>query len=303
MKTQSNSEQPIGDIIILLVIGAGLAVVSANWLVGNLAALLARRQPLDASLVEAWMALRRMPDHWGDPRQAWAEPAASKLPGPILYWASAAVVIAVLLCVGVVVLMRMNRRHEPIDQRRRVGVETQARLARSRDMRPLLSAQPQVGRFVLARWGHRRWLSTEADVYKSQRGVRGAVGVFGPSQSGKTTGLIAGVEAWTGPAIVSSVKTDLMRATLARRSDAGEVKVFDPGGDHRDDHGNLEPAARGEDSGRGDGGRSDAGPQRRPRREPVPVLAGPGRTAPGRHVVDGGQHQGPLDAQRREVGP
>jgi len=230
MKTQSNSEQPIGDIIILLVIGAGLAVVSANWLVGNLAALVARRQPLDASLVEAWMALRRMPDHWGDPRRAWAEPAASKLPGPVLYWASAAVVLAALLCVAVVVLMRMNRRHEPIDQRRHVGVETQARLARSRDMRALLSAQPQVGRFVLARWGRRRWLSTEADVYKGQRGVRGAVGVFGPSQSGKTTGLIAGVEAWTGPAIVSSVKTDLMRATLARRSDAGEVKVFDPAG-------------------------------------------------------------------------
>ena len=52
--------------------------------------------------------------------------------------------------------------------------------------------------------------------------------LFGPSQSGKTTRLIESVNAWTGPAVVSSVKTDLMRATLERRRAIGEVKVFDP---------------------------------------------------------------------------
>ncbi|MDQ3690882.1 MAG: type IV secretory system conjugative DNA transfer family protein, partial [Chloroflexota bacterium] len=73
-----------------------------------------------------------------------------------------------------------------------------------------------------------RYLCTEAQAYRRRRGVRGAVAIFGPSQSGKTTGLVAGVDAWHGPAIVSSVKTDLLRATIAHRIDAGEVKVFDP---------------------------------------------------------------------------
>lgn len=48
------------------------------------------------------------------------------------------------------------------------------------------------------------------------------------SQSGKTTRLIESVNAWDGPAVVSSVKTDLLRATLARRAAVGDVKVFDP---------------------------------------------------------------------------
>lgn len=230
MSTQSNQDRPIENFLAGLVFTAFMVAAGGNWLIGNLASLLARRRLLDVSLGQALVALRNMPDHWDDPRRAWSEPAASALPGPVLYWISAVVVIVVLLAVGVTVLLRVGRRHEPVDQRRRVGVETQARLARTRDLRRLLTTRPQAGRFVLARWSRRRSLATEADVHRGRQGVRGAVGVFGPSQSGKTTGLIAGVEAWTGPAIVSSVKTDLMRATLARRSDAGEVKVFDPAG-------------------------------------------------------------------------
>ncbi len=227
MSTQPNPERSNGELLIALLIGA---VLTVNWLVANLAVLVARRQPLHASVLAGFTALRRMPDHWGDPRRAWPEPAASTLPGPILYWASAAVVIGAFLCVVVALIVRMNRRHEPVDQRRRVGVETQARLARKRDVRPLLTSRPLAGRFVLAQWDRWSCLSTEAALRKGRRGVRGAVGVFGPSQSGKTTGLIAGVDAWIGPAIISSVKTDLMRATVERRNDVGEVKVFDPAG-------------------------------------------------------------------------
>lgn len=230
MNTQSNTDRPIETFLAGVVVTVLIVAAGGNWLVGNLASLVAHRRPLGVSLSDALVALRNMPDHWGDPRHAWSEPAASALPGPVLYWTCAALVILVLLGVGVAVLSRMGRRHEPVDQRRRVGVETQARLAQTRDLRRLLTRRPDPGRFVLARWSGRRTLATEADLYRRRRGVRGAVGVFGPSQSGKTTGLIAGVDAWQGPAIVSSVKTDLLRATLDRRSDAGDVKVFDPAG-------------------------------------------------------------------------
>lgn len=69
---------------------------------------------------------------------------------------------------------------------------------------------------------------TEAAQYRGRRGVRGAVAVFGPSQSGKTTGLIHSVEHWTGPAVICSVKADLLRAPLAAREAAGHVQVYDP---------------------------------------------------------------------------
>jgi len=211
MSAQPNSDRSIENFIAAVVVTVGLVTVGGTWLVGNLASLLARRRLLGVDLGEALIAVRRMPHHWADPRRAWSEPAASMLPGPILYWICTVLVVMVLLIVGVAVLIRMGHRHEPVDQRRRVGVATQARLAKTSDLRQLLTRRPKAGRFLLARWSRGRCLSTEADLYRGRRGVRGAVGVFGPSQSGKTTGLIAGVEAWTGPAIVSSVKTDLLR--------------------------------------------------------------------------------------------
>jgi hypothetical protein len=84
-------------------------------------------------------------------------------------------------------------RQVPIDKRRRLGVQTQPRLANRRDLAPLYTRRPEPNRFVLARYA-RGYLSTEAARHRGRRGVAGAVAVFGPSQSGKTTGLITGVE-------------------------------------------------------------------------------------------------------------
>lgn len=53
--------------------------------------------------------------------------------------------------------------------------------------------------------------------------------VLGPTQSGKTTAVVApAVEAWPGPVLVSSVKGDLLAATVAARRRRGEVSVVDP---------------------------------------------------------------------------
>lgn len=216
------------DTMFVLAVGAAATAAGGHWLAGNLAALIGRGRPLRAGLGDALSALTRLPSHAGDPRLAWDEPARSNLPGPVIYWLAVVMVLLLAVTVATAVMQRLgSQRHEPPDKRRRLGVETQARLATTRDLRPLLTRQPEPGRFVLARWG-RNVLSTEGTSERGRRGVRGAVAVFGPSQSGKTTGLIDGVGAWDGPAIVSSVKTDLLRATVTNREQQGEVKVFDP---------------------------------------------------------------------------
>jgi type IV secretion system protein VirD4 len=218
----------IGIVVALLLGGAILM-----WLVGNVAALLGRGRLLHAGLTQSWDALLHLRQHTNDPRLAWAPKQAANLPGPDMYWTSLAIVVivAVLLFTGVVLLVKGKggSRHEAVDKRRRLGVPTQARLATTKELKPLLTDRPVPGRFVIARWKS-RYLSTEAPSYRRRRGVQGAIAIFGPSQSGKTTGLITGVDAWQGPAVVSSVKTDLLRATLAGRTAAGEVKAFDPGG-------------------------------------------------------------------------
>ncbi|CAN5645679.1 hypothetical protein BH10ACT3_BH10ACT3_00230 [soil metagenome] len=220
------------DPIETLAIGAFIAigvVAGGHWLAAAFAALVGHRRALDAGLSESVAALRHLPKHWADPRLAWPEPASSNLPGPILYWLSVALVVALALGALLLWMKFRQRRHEPIDRRRRLGVDAQPRLATTKDLAPLLGRAPEPGRLVLGQW-KRRMLMTESDSFRGRRGVRGAVLLFGPSQSGKTTRLIDSVNAWHGPAVVSSVKTDLMRATHERRAAVGEVKVFDPVG-------------------------------------------------------------------------
>jgi type IV secretion system protein VirD4 len=219
-----------GDDLLFMIAVAILGVLSvSNWMVGNLAAILGRERMLHASIGDALTAAVHLPKHAGNPKLAWPPAEAAKLPGPVVYWASAAIVLVTVVVTAAGVVERVSgSHHDSVDRRKRLGVRAQARLARTRDLRTILTRRPEPGRFLLARWDRHRWLATEAASYRSRRGVRGAVAVFGPSQSGKTTGLIAGVVNWDGPAIVSSVKTDLYRATATARRDHGEIKVFDP---------------------------------------------------------------------------
>ena len=50
----------------------------------------------------------------------------------------------------------------------------------------------------------------------------------GGARCGKTANAISGTLDWAGPAILSSVKADLMSATLTQRRRLGDVRVFDP---------------------------------------------------------------------------
>jgi type IV secretion system protein VirD4 len=58
---------------------------------------------------------------------------------------------------------------------------------------------------------------------------RHAVVAFGPPQSGKSAGLaVPALLEWDGPAVASSIKTDLLAVTVKRRRELGTVFVFDP---------------------------------------------------------------------------
>ncbi|MDE3131107.1 MAG: type IV secretory system conjugative DNA transfer family protein [Acidobacteriota bacterium] len=106
-----------------------------------------------------------------------------------------------------------------------------ARWARHRDLRVLHGrggsrraageASRQAGRLAL---GYHRGRLLRAE-------QRHALVAFGPPQSGKSAGLaIPALLEWQGPAVASSIKTDLLGATLRRRSQLGQAFVFDPFG-------------------------------------------------------------------------
>jgi type IV secretion system protein VirD4 len=94
--------------------------------------------------------------------------------------------------------------------------------ARGRELRLLTVGEPEPGRVILGRTpGMLGRLLAAEDCH--------SVLVFGPTGSSKTTGLvIPAVLEWSGPLLATSVKPDLLRATLGHRGRRGQVVVIDP---------------------------------------------------------------------------
>ncbi|HWL42605.1 MAG TPA: type IV secretory system conjugative DNA transfer family protein [Ilumatobacter sp.] len=225
-----------GEAALLLIGGFAAASGAVVWLGAALAALVAGGR-LSGGLSDAVRAAFGLPQHVGDPRAAWpSELDRVVLPGPFVYWLCTAVVVVCLATVLMVVLRvwRLTRDRGRV----RLGVETRARFATRHDLAPLVVDQPvPTGRFVLGRV-HGRLVATEdrnaaeksSGRVSARQGDRGSVAVIGPSRSGKTVNVIAGLLDWDGPAVVVSVKRDLIDATRDRRDLIGETRVFDPSG-------------------------------------------------------------------------
>ena len=127
-----------------------------------------------------------------------------------------AALLAVLLASPALLAWRARRR-------RPAALLGRARWATRRDLAPLavdgaIAAPGRIGLGVAHAGGAR--LAAEP---------RHSLVVLGPSGSGKTESVvIPALHAWTGPAVVTSVKDDVLRATEQVRAGLGPVWVFDP---------------------------------------------------------------------------
>lgn len=238
--SQGSGSSAGGDTMMMVaVIGAGVAS-AAVWAGAQAASLIASGSSLGVGVSQGFRAMFRLPAHASDPRLAWDEPAASQLPGPVIYWTTTGIVVALALGLAVALALKLTSTSVGTDRADRLGVAPKARLARRRDLKPLIVSKPTKGRFVLGKVGRhlvatedRRTQSGSAqrDRSRTRVGDRSAVVVVGPSRCGKTANVTAGVLDWDGPAILSSVKDDLYRATIERRRQLGRVYVFDPFGE------------------------------------------------------------------------
>jgi type IV secretion system protein VirD4 len=198
----------LSDAAMVAVIGCCVALGGLVWLWGAAAGLL---------FGAGWPATRpgqlpdvllHLPTRLSDPASAWPAAARPQLPGPGGFYAALAV-----LAVGVAGLASAGSKGGVL-RARGAG----ARWARGGELRPL-RGRVRGGRLTLGRRNGR-------SLYAEQRH---ALVAFGPPQSGKSAGLaVPALLEWRGPAIASSIKTDLLAATLARRARLGEVFVFDP---------------------------------------------------------------------------
>ena len=212
------------DTAIALALFVAAAALAAAWLGAALAALLTGgRVPPMASTPAAIVALA---EHPADTRSAWP-PGTGAPPG--LAWPTT---VAAVVAVAIGACWAVRRFETPVGSARRVvlGVDAKARFATRRDLRPLHVRGARPGRFIVGRHG-RQLLATEDGRERGpRRGDRGAVALVGPSRSGKTSAAITGILGWDGPAVLSSVKGDLLNATFDARRGVGEVRLYDPTG-------------------------------------------------------------------------
>ena len=221
------------ELLVLVGTGVAASVGGVVW-VGAWLATAVSGERLDASLADAFSAGVRLPSHLGEPGLAWRPELKGSVPGPALYWCATGLAALGALGLGVLVLRLLGRSNVGTLPRRPLGVDARARFATARDLKPLVIRGEHPGRFLLGRHGRHR-LATELPPDGSRRrggrrrgGDRGAVALIGPSRSGKTTAAIAGILEWEGPAVLSSVKADLLGRTCGWRRAVGNVRVYDP---------------------------------------------------------------------------
>lgn len=213
----ATSGEGLVDALVPWALAAAAVVVAATWSGAALAAAVTGHSPVDVHLADSLQAFFRLPSRLSDPASAWPPASSSALPGAVLYWVAQLVAVAALavLAVGAARLVRAHRDGKASA----LGVRTDAGFARRADVNRLAVREPVPGRLTLGR-GAGRLLAAEAQA---------SLAVVGPTGCGKTAGFaIPALLEWQGPVIATSVKNDLLEATLQHRQRRGRVWVYDP---------------------------------------------------------------------------
>jgi type IV secretion system protein VirD4 len=212
-----------GDQLLAVGLGAATGASALAWATGQAAGLAFGHTWLELSPADVAHVLSQLPQHWSDPALAWPAEVRGPLPGPAGMYATFTGLVSGISGVTAVVLRHLPGRaagHRP--GHLRPAKHAGAVWASGRELRLLTVGGPEPGRVILGRTpgAFGRLLAAE-DCH--------SVLVFGPTGSYKTSALvIPGVLEWSGPLLATSVKPDLLRATLAHRAQLGQVLVIDP---------------------------------------------------------------------------
>jgi type IV secretion system protein VirD4 len=212
-----------GDQLLAVGLGATAGAGVLVWATGQAVGLAFGQTWLELSPADVAQVLRNLPQHWSDPAMAWPADVREPLPGPAGMYATFTGLIGTLSGGTAAVLRHLPGRaagHRPPSHAR--PAKHAAAWAGGRELRLLTVKGPEPGRVVLGRTPSLMGRLLAAEDCHS-------VLVFGPTGSYKTSALvIPAVLEWSGPLVATSVKPDLLRATLAHRARLGQVLVIDP---------------------------------------------------------------------------
>jgi type IV secretion system protein VirD4 len=201
----------ISDVAMVVVVASLSAVGALLWLWGGIAGAVFGHGWPSVTPGQLLGVLVNLPARVSDPARAWPAAVRAGLPGPAGFYAT----LAVLVLAAWAMAIAAGRAGRTTLIKTGSGG---ARWAGAGELRTLRRGE-RGARIALGRHNG-RLLHAEH---------RHALVAFGPPQSGKSAGLaVPALLEWDGPAVASSIKTDLLGATLLRRQALGPVFIFDP---------------------------------------------------------------------------
>jgi type IV secretion system protein VirD4 len=224
-------DEPIDYVIAaLIIVGVGGALTL--YLAGQLAGLLFEFAWPHVTIGQTLQIAKALPEHWGDPKQAWPIAARADLPGRAGFIAAAVLALAVLGTVVTVLWRQIARRGTRRVRGFASGSEVQQALSTSAvtkmgaTIRPSLEGEridvEDVGTVVGRRIPGAAKIALSAEE---------SVLVLAAARQGKTSQvMIPMLHRWRGPAIATSVRRDIVEATASLRALVGPVLVLAPTG-------------------------------------------------------------------------
>jgi type IV secretion system protein VirD4 len=216
------------DQLLLIAIAVLLGATFMLWLTGQVAGFVNSGHWPKVSLPEMGVVVTKVPRHPLDPAAAWPKGARQLLPGPVLFWATFMILLAILAAAWVYLSAALR------SARRRIGrsMVVERQTAPADQVGPAGWARPQLFRELYVR-APTPWRVTLGRVNGRLVAAEPLQSVIalGPTQSQKTSGLvIPAILEWDGPVLAAGVKPDLIGSTIGRRWQKGEVFLYDPAG-------------------------------------------------------------------------
>lgn len=203
-------------------------LVLVVYATGELAGLISHARIPKVAIGQIGTIIAALPHHLADPKQAWPAAARPQLPGP-LGFVLAALAVTTLAITGTVLAGRRlaaERRVRGYASRRQLGktLSEHAALRRATTVRPSLKGLKYTVQDVAVCLG--KTLDVGMTLWTS---IENSVLLLAAPRQGKTSQvIIPWLRHWRGPALVTSIRIDVLLATAVLRAKRGKVLVFAP---------------------------------------------------------------------------
>ena len=228
------ARQPVldgpADYAIFALIVAVVMAVPGVYATGELAGIITHLALPTVGLGQAPKIIGALPHHWSDPKQAWPSGARPDLPGPVGFGVSAGIVLSAMawLCTAAGKRAWKGRSHRGFASRQQLAISLseQAVLKRGKVVRPSLSTV----KFTVVDVGVSLGMATPTSL-PLWCSIENSVFILAAPRQGKTSQIIIPwLHGWPGPALVTSVRADVLENTALLRRERGPVAVMAPTG-------------------------------------------------------------------------